>query len=319
MLGATASGLRKPEQAEAADSITLDAQQFLAPVTVAMGGTSSWPRRCCASGVMGRGVERRATGRSRTSGSRWAGGNEPDPSIVGCAQLRKWEQQNIEAALEWKARINKWEMMPTPQDILKASIIQLITLWRELLSDDYLLHIKNARRISDGESVFHTDHYLFGDVDWSRYDEKRWHKQNSFHAKASLVDVESLIEQKLLFALEDAGNESLDIIFLSTDLVYAFHFSAVNGTPEISMDLSSAIFGKCTHHRYVTATHHDGSWMLASRFERAKVYRGFNGSFLQCVQFVLEQENTMVHPYQKMIDLHPKVYRDATKHKRQFI
>jgi hypothetical protein len=68
--------------------------------------------------------------------------------------------------------------MTSPQEILKASIIQLIDLWNETLSNDYMLHIEYTHYQEGSEVNLLIDHYLFGDVDWSNYDRARWHEQS---------------------------------------------------------------------------------------------------------------------------------------------
>ena len=202
--------------------------------------------------------------------------------------------------------------MANPQKILKDSIIQLIDLWNVALSDDYLLHVEHTHYQKNAGDKLLIDHYLFGDVDWNLYDQARWHEQHTFHVSAKLTDVKKFIHGK-------SESDRIDLVLLSNDLIYGFHFLA-NGSPHITMDLSSAIFGKGTYHNYLVATHiDDGNWSLSSPFDRGKKYEGFRGTLLQCTQQIFDGENEMDHPYQQMIDIYPNIYRDATKHKRRFI
>ncbi len=202
--------------------------------------------------------------------------------------------------------------MANPQKILKDSIIQLIDLWNVALSDDYLLHVEHTHYQKNAGDRLLTDHYLFGDVDWNLYDQARWHEQHTFHVSAKLTDVKKFIHGK-------SESDRIELVLLSNDLIYGFHFLP-NGSPRITMDLSSAIFGKGTYHNYLVATHiDDGDWSLSSPFDRGKKYEGFRGTLLQCTQQIFDGENEMDHPYQQMIDIYPNIYRDATKHKRRFI
>jgi len=214
--------------------------------------------------------------------------------------------------------------MPNKQEILKASIVLLVELWNEALSDNYLLHVEHTHYQEGSDENLLIDHYLFGDVDWSKYEKVKWHKQHSFHINAKPSDISRLLEKKPFFSSENKNakgfeKDRLDLILLSNDLIYAFHFSVTNGNPNIKMDLSSAIFGKGTHYDYIVATYCDDNWTLSTSFERAKKFKGFQGSLLQCAQYIFEQENEMEHPYQYMIDAHPDVYRNGTRKKRRFI
>jgi hypothetical protein len=92
--------------------------------------------------------------------------------------------------------------MTSPQEILKASIIQLIDLWNETLSNDYMLHIEYTHYQEGSEVNLLIDHYLFGDVDWSNYDRARWHEQHTFHITATILDIKKLIESKPFFVPE---------------------------------------------------------------------------------------------------------------------
>jgi len=214
--------------------------------------------------------------------------------------------------------------MSHPQEILKASIVQLIELWDEALSDDYMLHVEYTHYQEGSDDELLIEHYLFGDVDWHTYDNTKWHKQHTFHIAAKPSDIKRLLNTKPFFTSENKNSrgfekDRLDLILLSNDLIYAFHFSVTNGNPQITMDLSSTIFGKGTHYGYIVASYFDGNWTLSTSFKRANRYKGFNGSLLRCTQHIFEQENEMEHPYQYMIDDYPDVYRNATKKKRRFI
>ena len=203
--------------------------------------------------------------------------------------------------------------MGSLQRILKDSIIQLIDLWSEALSDDYLLHVKHTHYQKNAADNLLIDHYLFGDIDWNLFNPTRWHKQNTFHTNAKLIDVKTFINGK-------SKADRIELSLLSNDLIYAFHFQE-NGSPCITMDLSSAIFGKGTYYRYVVATHiDDNNWLLSSPFDRGKKYEGFQDTLLQCAQHIFYGENEMEHPYQYMIDNYPDIYRDRdiTIHKKRF-
>ena len=201
--------------------------------------------------------------------------------------------------------------MGSLQRILKDSMIQLIDLWSEVLSDNYLLHVEHTHYQKNTADNLLIDHYLFGDVDWNLYDPARWHEQHTFHINAKLIDVKRFIDGK-------SQADRIGLILLSNDLIYAFHFQE-NERPRITMDLSSAIFGKGTYYNYVVATYIDSNWLLSSPFDRGKKYEGFQGTLLQCAQRIFGGENEMDHPYQQMIDNYPDIYRDATEYRRRFI
>ena len=197
------------------------------------------------------------------------------------------------------------------RESLKTQLFN-VDLWDEALSDDYLLHVKHTQYQKNTADNLLIDHYLFGDIDWNLFDPTRWHEQNIFHVNAKIVDVKRFINGK-------SKVDRIELVLLSNDLIYAFHFRE-NERPSITMDLSSAIFGKGTYYRYVVVTHVDDSnWSLSSPFDRGKKYEGFQGNLLQCAQHIFYGENEMDHPYQYMRDSYPDIYRNATKHKKQFI
>ena len=197
-------------------------------------------------------------------------------------------------------------------DILKAAMLDLVRLYNDFLSDDYLLHFHYSEKMPDS-TYLRTHHYIFGEnVDWNHLDKIQEHPAQVFHRYQNIDDLDALAEHAL-----QTDWPHCDL--LSNDLIYGCTFHARDIVPQIVFDLSSAIFGKGTFYRYIVATFKEKQWLLSSSFPRGQVYNGVCGTFEDCVKFIVLQETIILHPYKNMIDIYPALYKEAISKKRRFI
>lgn len=102
--------------------------------------------------------------------------------------------------------------MSNQEEIMKVSIVQLINLWDEVLSNDYMLHVKYTHYQEDADDKLLIDHYLFGAVDWNSYDSTKWNEQNTFHIGAKLDEIEKLLNSKPFFAPKNKSSSGFEKI-----------------------------------------------------------------------------------------------------------
>jgi hypothetical protein len=178
----------------------------------------------------------------------------------------------------------------------------------EKCSDDFVIHME----ITSAGYDLEIKHFLFGCVDWSLYEQTRWHSQHKFFPRASVAYAERAI-------LESQPDDNTNIILLSNDIIYGISFAVKNEFPQIAIDLSSAVFGKGTYYMYATISHRANIWQMYSNFPRGSVYNRKKGTLYECLDLFMMSEKKMEHPYQKQIDQHPDVYTDATMRRRKFI
>jgi hypothetical protein len=175
-------------------------------------------------------------------------------------------------------------------------------------SDDFVIHVEHKIVGSELE----IKHFVFGCVDWSLFDYTRWHVQNKFFPRASIADAESVI-------LKSNVHDSTNIVLLSNDIIYVFSFVMKNDWAQVTIDLSSAIFGKGSYYDYVTISCRGKMWQMYSQFPRGSAYNRKKGTLYECLDLFLITEKEMEHPYQEHIDKHLRLYTDTIKHKRKFI
>ena len=194
------------------------------------------------------------------------------------------------------------------EDILRTTTAKVFEYVVHTYGEDFVIHVEHTLRKQDALLIHH---YIFGCVDWKEYRPDRWHTQNSFFDEMSCKEMAAL--------LKNFPPDTVRITLLSNDLIYSFGLEWRNELPVVTIDLSSAIFGKGTFYGYLYLVLKGSNWIMFSQFERAKVYNRFKGSLLQCLNNFRELEQKMEHPYQWMIDGYPGVYRDATRKKRTFL
>lgn len=194
------------------------------------------------------------------------------------------------------------------EDILSTATAKVFEYVVHTYGEDFVIHVERMLREKDTLLIHH---YIFGCVGWREYRSDRWHTQNSFFDEISCEEMVAL--------LQTFPPDTVRITLLSNDLIYSFGFKWHNELPEVTIDLSSAIFGKGTFYGYLVLVLKGSNWIMFSQFERGKVYNRYSGSLLQCLDNFRELEQNMEHPYQWMIDRYPGAYRDATRKKRTFL